>query len=202
MTHWIPPRVSSLDHYVWIGHSIGRFTIDLTWEALRDIRPNNTMHYLLWFPGHVPRHSFILWLASLGHLHTMNKPHNFQIITFTIYILCGSHVKTYDHFIFWVLLLSFSIKTDLKHDFITLAFYFMKPFSSMGFPSVSRKERLHAYFSMFVTLCHNLPYTVWEEYSCLLLALPITTWNGGRDLQLVEIMVSRHRSPILDICRD
>jgi hypothetical protein len=46
-THWIPPWVSSLDHHVWIGHFMGRFTIDSTWEALRDTRPKNTMHYLL-----------------------------------------------------------------------------------------------------------------------------------------------------------
>lgn len=65
--------------------------------------------------------------------------------------------------IFWVFILGFSMERDLIQDFITLAFYVMKPFSSVGFPFVSGEEGLHVYSNMIVTLCHNLPHMEWEE---------------------------------------
>jgi hypothetical protein len=62
-----------------------------------------------------------------------------------------------------VLLLGFNMERDLIQDFITLAFYVMPPFSLVGFPFVSDEEGLHAYSSMIVTLCHNLPHMELEE---------------------------------------
>jgi len=50
-------------HYIWNSHSSERFSVDLAWEVLRDSRPADSMHHLLWFPGFILRHSFIMWLA-------------------------------------------------------------------------------------------------------------------------------------------
>lgn len=37
------------DHHVWKGNPSGQFTIDSAWELLRETRPANTIHHLLWF---------------------------------------------------------------------------------------------------------------------------------------------------------
>jgi hypothetical protein len=58
------------------------------------------MHHLLWFPGHILRKSFIIWLAFMGHIHTMNRLHAYQIISF---LVCDLHVKTHNHLSFSVL---------------------------------------------------------------------------------------------------
>nr|TKR75492.1 hypothetical protein D5086_0000284980 [Populus alba] len=47
------PRTHVEDHSVWKGHSSGKFIIDSAWEMLRDSRPANTLHHLLWFQGHI-----------------------------------------------------------------------------------------------------------------------------------------------------
>jgi hypothetical protein len=93
------------------------------------------------------------------------------------------------------------MERDLIQDFITLAFYVMTSFSLMGFSSVSG-EGLHACSSKIVILCHDLLHMIWEKYSCLLPALLITTWCGERELQHVEITISRHKILISDICKD
>jgi hypothetical protein len=46
-----------------------------------------------WFCMGTSRHSFILWLASLGRLCTMNRLHMAQIE-------CGLHTETHDHLFF------------------------------------------------------------------------------------------------------
>jgi hypothetical protein len=79
---------------------MGRFIINSTWEALRDIMPKNTMHHLPWYLGHVPRYSFILWLTSLGRLYTMDRLQAFHIINSVVCIIYGSHVETHNHLFF------------------------------------------------------------------------------------------------------
>jgi len=87
-------------HYILNGHLLGRFSIDSAWEVFKDYRPINSMHHLLWFLGFILTHSFILWLASIGWLNTMDKLHVFQIITFLVCIICRSQVETHENFFF------------------------------------------------------------------------------------------------------
>ena len=58
------PNSNRKDHYVWIGHPSGKFTVASAWELLRDKKTATTIHKLLWYKGYIPRQSFILWLAS------------------------------------------------------------------------------------------------------------------------------------------
>jgi hypothetical protein len=85
------------DRHVWKGNPSGQFTIDSAWELLRETRPANTIHHLLWFKGHIPCQSFILWLASEGHLHTIDRLHTVGSITNTACILCGMDIENHDH---------------------------------------------------------------------------------------------------------
>ncbi|KAJ6889560.1 hypothetical protein NC652_030338 [Populus alba x Populus x berolinensis] len=88
------------DTYMWKGHSSGTFNIASAWELLRDKRPINSLHKLLWFNGHIPRQSFILWLAGIGRLHTMDRLQTVGIIRNAICILCSLHTETHEHLFF------------------------------------------------------------------------------------------------------
>jgi hypothetical protein len=88
------------DHCKWQGHPSGKFTIDSAWDFLRDSRPTDTMYHLIWFPEHVPRQAFILWIASMGRLHTMDRLLSHQIISSATCALCGLHTETHNHLFF------------------------------------------------------------------------------------------------------
>ncbi|XP_044461803.1 uncharacterized protein LOC123193082, partial [Mangifera indica] len=83
------PRVGNSDHLVWRGHSSGRFSIDSAWDLIRPRRDVNSIHHLLWFSGHIQRHSFILWLATLGRLRTMDCLQHYGIVHSAVCVLCG-----------------------------------------------------------------------------------------------------------------
>ena len=87
------PYIDISNHYVWKGDLLGRFTIDIVWEVLRDFKPTDSMDHLFQFPSHILRYSFILWLAFLGRLHTINKLHACQIITFSVCIFVGRMLR-------------------------------------------------------------------------------------------------------------
>jgi hypothetical protein len=91
------PQVHLPDHYIWKGHRSGKFSIYSAWELIRDSRPTNT---LIWFPGHIPRHAFIMWIASMERLHTMDRLLNFGVIHAATCILCGVQVETHEHLFF------------------------------------------------------------------------------------------------------
>nr|TKR98213.1 hypothetical protein D5086_0000205730 [Populus alba] len=88
------------DHYIWRGHPSGQFNINTAWELIRESRPSNTFYHLIWFPGHVPRHAFILWIASLERLSTMDRLQSFRIIHAATCILCGAQEETHEHLFF------------------------------------------------------------------------------------------------------
>jgi hypothetical protein len=51
---------------------------------------------LLWFKGHIPRQSFILWLAGLGRLRTMDRLYSAGIIRNASYVeLTQRHMPTF-----------------------------------------------------------------------------------------------------------
>jgi hypothetical protein len=101
--HWVFPTIPELqstwtaitfhphptreDQCVWIGNHSGDFSIHSAWDILRDHRPTNIMHHLIWFKGHVPRQSFILWLASLSRLCTMDRLHG--VVTDSTCVMCN-----------------------------------------------------------------------------------------------------------------
>jgi len=94
------PCPSSQDVCTWKGHPSGEFSIASAWELLRDVRPVTSIHHLLWFRGHIPRHSFILWLAYRGRLRTMDRLHSVGILTNNTCILCGINVESHEHLFF------------------------------------------------------------------------------------------------------
>ncbi|KAJ6894121.1 hypothetical protein NC652_028020 [Populus alba x Populus x berolinensis] len=94
------PCQSLADYCIWKGQTSGKVSIASDWELIRDTRPTTNMHHLLGFKGHIPRQSFILWLACMGRLRTMDRLHSTGIITNNTCILCGLYVETHAHLFF------------------------------------------------------------------------------------------------------
>ncbi|KAJ6397284.1 hypothetical protein OIU84_018240 [Salix udensis] len=46
---------------IWEPHPKGIFSVDSAWELIRPHHPALAQFGILWQPGHIPRHSFILW---------------------------------------------------------------------------------------------------------------------------------------------
>nr|TKS12517.1 hypothetical protein D5086_0000062540 [Populus alba] len=94
------PNPNYEDNCEWKGQTSGVFSIKSAWELLRDKRPVNNMHQLLWFKGHIPRQSFILWLAGLERLRTMDRLHSAGIIQNTSCSFCGTYTESHEHLFF------------------------------------------------------------------------------------------------------
>ena len=92
------PNLGREDQCIWRLNPSGIFTIKSAWDFLREKKQVNNLYHLLWFKGHIPRQSFILWLASLGRLRTMDRLHG--SVSSTTCILCGLHMETHEHLFF------------------------------------------------------------------------------------------------------
>ncbi|KAJ6332776.1 hypothetical protein OIU77_008765 [Salix suchowensis] len=94
------PRVHRLDRLVWAGHHSGNFNIASAWDFIRRKRQTHPYACITWFPGHIPRHAFILWLAMRGRLATMDRPHVQRKVTVNVCVLCGVQPETHTHLFF------------------------------------------------------------------------------------------------------
>nr|TKR98075.1 hypothetical protein D5086_0000206760 [Populus alba] len=92
------PNIGREDQCIWRLNPLGTYTIKSAWDFLRGKKPLNNLCHILWFKGHIPRHSFIMWLASLGRLRTMDRLHG--SVFNTTCILCGHHMETHEHLLF------------------------------------------------------------------------------------------------------
>lgn len=85
------------DSYVWSGNASGQCTISSVWKHFRASSDKVDGDGLPWHAWHIPRFSFVLWLASRGRLRTMDRLHNNSQRTC---ILCNEHEETHCHLFF------------------------------------------------------------------------------------------------------
>uniref|UniRef100_A0A6N2KQ62 Reverse transcriptase zinc-binding domain-containing protein n=1 Tax=Salix viminalis TaxID=40686 RepID=A0A6N2KQ62_SALVM len=95
-----PPLPDQEDSYLWAGHPTGIFTIASAWEILRNKNPISPIYHLLWYPDHIPRQSFILWLASKNRLRTQDRLPQHSDGSNGTCSLCNSQIETHDHLFF------------------------------------------------------------------------------------------------------
>ena len=55
---------------VWWDTKCGTFRFTKTWEMIREKHSCINWWKSIWFPGHIPKHSFISWLAIKNRLLT------------------------------------------------------------------------------------------------------------------------------------
>lgn len=97
----IQPREHEDDHIEWKGTTFGKFTIASAWNMVRKKKTTHHLHGLIWYPGNVPRYSLTLWLASLGRLSTMDRPHMGGIEGSRQCTLCATDEENHDHLFFY-----------------------------------------------------------------------------------------------------
>ena len=91
------PKIHENDHIVWKGHATGNFTVDSAWNMVRKKKPINPLHGLIWYTGNVPRYAMNLWLASMGRLSTMDRPHMANIADNNQCFFCGVETESHRH---------------------------------------------------------------------------------------------------------
>lgn len=93
------PNTSREDCHVWKHSATGQCTIKTAWNLIRIDRPILSGGFM-WHSWHIPRHSFILWLASKGRLRTMDRLHNPAQPSTNCCVLCSGHEEDHNHLFF------------------------------------------------------------------------------------------------------
>lgn len=93
------PQVMESDTVSWNHTSSGLFTISSAWDLLCDKWPKHRLYHILWHPLHVPRQTFILWLAGQNRLRIMDQTPQSSMID-NICELCHLHPESHDHLFF------------------------------------------------------------------------------------------------------
>ena len=108
------------DSIFWLPSSSGLFSTSSAWEQLREYKNPVPWRHIVWFPGSIPKASFILWLAVKKKLGTQDRLHNLP--PGARCLLCNSQQETHDHLFFDC---SFS-----SHIWSSLCLFFDCSFSS------------------------------------------------------------------------
>ncbi|XP_055962303.1 uncharacterized protein LOC130015686 [Mercurialis annua] len=78
----------------------GKFTIRSVWQKL--IPEGNMVNWshLIWYPGNIPRCSFITWIALHNRLMTKDKLKRWNIINEDTCSMCNGHRESRNHLLF------------------------------------------------------------------------------------------------------
>jgi len=96
----IRPNIASNDILLWVEDSHGVFSIRSAWDFLRERRPEVEWYRSVWFAKAVPRHAFILWLATRGALLTQDKFFAYGSIPAMRCVFCGGDCEDIPHLFF------------------------------------------------------------------------------------------------------
>ncbi|KAK4381857.1 putative ribonuclease H protein [Sesamum angolense] len=94
--HVLPTIHNGSDSILWRG---GDFSTKVVYDIFRSPGPKVGWYSLLLGPCKIPKYSFVLWLAILEKLSTMDKPWLSHLGG--VCVLCGRAVETHEHLFFW-----------------------------------------------------------------------------------------------------
>lgn len=66
-------NIHEKDQLIWNPSATGEFSIKSTYHSISSHNSCPIWNSLVWFKGHIPRHSFITWLAIHKRLKTKSK---------------------------------------------------------------------------------------------------------------------------------
>ncbi|KAL0294745.1 UNVERIFIED_CONTAM: hypothetical protein Sangu_3212400 [Sesamum angustifolium] len=95
ITHVLPPIDNGSDSILWRG---GDFSTKVVYDIFRNPGPKVGWYSLLLGPCKIPKYSFVLWLAILEKLSTMDKPWLSHLGG--VCVLCGRELETHEHLFF------------------------------------------------------------------------------------------------------
>lgn len=155
----ISPQVNRSDGMVWTGKGSGKFTTDSAWALLRQSRPSSPSHCLPWLTGHIPRHSFILWMAMQCKLRT--KDRLWFVDEQKLCVLCGLEEETHAH-LFFQCRYSTATWEALNHvsgiGWSNLPWNDLINWAATNFPSKHNHDHIIARISMATAV-----YFIWYE---------------------------------------
>ncbi|KAL0287022.1 UNVERIFIED_CONTAM: hypothetical protein Sangu_2713200, partial [Sesamum angustifolium] len=93
--HVLPNIHNGSDSILWRG---GGFSTKAVYDIFRNHGPKVGWHSLLLGPCKIPRYSFVLWMAILDKLSTMDKPWLSHLGG--VCVLCGREMETHEHLFF------------------------------------------------------------------------------------------------------
>lgn len=96
---FIPSRLGEGDQVRWTLTPTGKFSISSLWDKLRNPFPRVVWYKLVWFSGHIPKCSFITWLAIQNRLSTMDRLMLFGLTRSPQCSLCQGS-ESHDHLFF------------------------------------------------------------------------------------------------------
>lgn len=88
-----------LDKVVW-RPTKGIFTVKSAWDAIRIHHDKVDWASIVWFKHHIPRYSFILWLAIRNSLSTRDKLFSHGLIQSAYCVLCNDDLESHSHLFF------------------------------------------------------------------------------------------------------
>ena len=94
------PNASIPDKMTWLPSSNGIFTVAATWEYIRAHKERVEWCPLIWFNKHIPRYSFVVWMAIKERLHTEDRLLQFGIVDDSCCVLCQQEEESHDHLFF------------------------------------------------------------------------------------------------------
>ncbi|KAL0293593.1 UNVERIFIED_CONTAM: hypothetical protein Sradi_6927700 [Sesamum radiatum] len=118
------------DYIVW-KNSSGTYSTKDAYEVFSD--PCNSVEWASLFHGplHTPRHKFILWLAILERLSTLDKPWCNPANQGCV--LCnGTQIETHNHLFFWLLIYENNFAHYWEKSAVSLALYGLEIGNQMG----------------------------------------------------------------------
>ena len=86
------------DTIKWLLSSSGRFSTSSAWDQVRESKPQVFWKHIVWYPGNLPKASFILWLAVRRKLGTQDRLP--LLLQGTLCLLCNTQLETHDHLFF------------------------------------------------------------------------------------------------------
>ena len=94
------PNANAEDKFIWNATKHGLYESASTWNAIREKNHKVPWHHLIWSTPHIPRHSFILWLAIRERLNTKDRLLSWGMAIDPTCVLCGGTLESIDHLFF------------------------------------------------------------------------------------------------------
>lgn len=99
-----PPDLIPMPHMAdsvrWMAHPSGIYTAASAWNAIRQRFPVVPWWKIAWGTNHVPRWSFIFWLAAQFRLNTRDRLRSWGMLVDDSCCLCSSGIESHHHLFF------------------------------------------------------------------------------------------------------
>lgn len=94
------PNITIPDSIRWTLTRDGKFSAKSAWQALRVSYPIVPWAKSVWFPHHVPRWAFNVWIAFMGRLSTEDRLRSWGLGTDAGCLLCLNGMESHEQLFF------------------------------------------------------------------------------------------------------